>query len=161
MTFKTADLCDQYADTEHFQIAEPIFRRYGAHSTFCGQITTLKVFEDNSLVRKTLEERVDNRVLVIDGGGSHRCALLGGNITTMAVDNGWQGLIVYGCIRDSTEINTMPIGIRALHTHPLRSHKRGVGDRDMLITVAGVNFRTDHYIYVDEDGIIVAPKKLI
>jgi len=161
MTFKTADFCDQYADTEHFQIAEPIFRPYGAHSTFCGQITTLKVFEDNSLVQKTLEEKVENRVLVIDGGGSHRCALLGRNITSMAVGNGWQGIIVYGCIRDSAEIDTMPIGIRALHAHPLKSHTRGVGDRDILITVAGVNFRTDHYIYVDEDGIIVASEELI
>ena len=120
----------------------------------------MKVFEDNSLVRKTLKEKVKNRVLVIDGGGSHRCALLGGNITGMAVDNGWQGLIIYGCIRDSAEINAIPIGIRALHTHPLKSHKRGIGDKDILITFAGVNYRTDHYIYVDEDGIIVAPKRL-
>ena len=161
MAFKTADLCDRYADTEYFQIAEPIFRSYGGHQTFCGQITTLKVFEDNSLVRETLEEKVENRVLVVDGGSSHRCALLGNDLVGMGIENGWQGIIVYGCIRDSAEINAMPIGIRALHTHPLRSRKRGLGDKDKLITFAGINYKTDHYVYVDEDGIIVAPKQLI
>lgn len=161
MTFKTADLCDRYADTEYFQIAEPIFRAYGAHQTFYGQVTTLKVFEDNSLVRQALEEKVENRVLVVDGGGSHRCALLGDNLAGIGIENSWRGIIVYGCIRDSAQIHAMPIGIRALHTHPLRSRKRGIGNKNILITFAGVNFKTDDYVYVDEDGIIVARKQLI
>lgn len=156
MTVCTADLCDQYSEREHFQIAEPMFKCFGAHPAFSGQITTLKVFEDNVLVRQTLSEKVNNRILVIDGGGSHRCALLGDNLAQLACDNGWQGIIIYGCIRDSAAINQLPIGIRALHTHPLKSHKKGQGDRDMLVTFAGVNFKKDHYLYADEDGIIVS-----
>ncbi|MGR9106831.1 MAG: ribonuclease E activity regulator RraA [Gammaproteobacteria bacterium] len=160
MSFKTADLCDAYADKMQVQIAEPIFRIYGRNLSFSGQITTLKIFEDNTLVRSVLENRVENRVLVIDGGGSHRCALLGDNLAKLAVDNGWNGVVVYGCIRDSADINEMPLGVRALHTHPLKSRKRGVGEQDILVTFAGVNFKTDHYIYVDQDGIIVAPEPL-
>lgn len=159
-TFKTADLCDQYAETRHLQIAEPIFRAYGQKKVFSGTVTTLKVFEDNVLIRTLLSEPVQNGVLVIDGGGSHRCGLLGENLSRLAIENGWQGIIVYGCIRDTREIDSLPIGIRALHAHPLKSHKRGTGDRDCLITVAGVNFRSGSEVYVDEDGIVVSDDKL-
>ncbi len=161
MTFKTADLCDEFSDTIHFQIAELIFRAYGGNPSFSGQITTLKIFEDNTLVRELLEQKVSNRVLVVDGGGSHRCALLGDNLAKLAIDNGWEGVIVYGCIRDSADIAEMPLGVRALHTHPLKSSKRGVGEKDILVTFAGVNFKSDHYIYVDKDGIIVSDDALI
>jgi regulator of ribonuclease activity A len=160
MNFTTADLCDAHSEEEHFQIAEPLFKSYGANPAFWGRITTLKVFEDNVLVRQTLEEKVENRVLVIDGGGSHRCALLGSNLAKLAIDNGWQGIIIYGCLRDSAIIDQLPIGIRALHTHPLKSHKRGLGDRDMLVTFAGVNFKKDHFLYADTDGIIVSDTML-
>ncbi len=160
MNFTTADLCDAHSEEEHFQIAEPLFKSYGANPAFCGRITTLKVFEDNVLVRRTLEEKVENRVLVIDGGGSHRCALLGSNLARLAIDNGWQGIIIYGCLRDSALIDQLPIGIRALHAHPLKSHKRGLGDRDMLVTFAGVNFKKDHFLYADTDGIIVSDTML-
>ena len=160
MTFKTSDLCDRFGDTQHLQIADPVLRAFGGHSRFSGPITTLKVFEDNVLIRKTLEEPSAGGVLVIDGGGSHRCALLGGTLTKLACDNGWAGLIVYGCIRDSVEINALPIGVRALHTHPLKSHKKGTGDRDKLISFAGVNFRTGGYVYADEDGVVVADNPL-
>ena len=91
MIISTADLCDQYAEMEHFQVAEPLFKLFGNNSAFSGQITTLKVFEDNVLVRKTLQQPVSDRVLVIDGGGSHRCALLGSNIAQLACDNGMAG----------------------------------------------------------------------
>jgi regulator of ribonuclease activity A len=161
MTFKTADLCDQFGDTHHLQIGEPMFMSFGGNKSFSGRVTTLKVFEDNVLIRATLEEKVTDGVLVIDGGGSRRCALLGGNLSRLACGNGWVGMIVYGCIRDSVEIDELPIGIRALHTHPLKSHKKSAGDRDKLITFAGINFRTGYYAYVDEDGIVVADEKLI
>lgn len=161
MTFKTPDLCDRFADTHHLQIAEPIFRPFGGKTSFSGRVTTLKVFEDNVLIRKTLEEKTEDGVLVIDGGGSHRCALLGGNLAKLAFVNGWQGIIVYGCVRDSLEIDALPIGVRALHTHPLQSHERGTGERDILITLAGVNFRTGYYVYVDEDGVVVSNDKLV
>ncbi|MDF9392016.1 MULTISPECIES: ribonuclease E activity regulator RraA [Methylococcus] len=161
MEFTTADLCDRFHGTHPLQIAEPLFRTFGAVSRFHGRITTLKVFEDNVLIRETVAQKADGRVLVIDGGASHRCALLGGNLARLAADNGWQGIIVYGCVRDSVELGTVPIGIRALHTHPLKSHQRGGGDKDCLITFASVNFRSDHYLYADEDGIVVAEEKLI
>ncbi|MGZ4958329.1 MAG: ribonuclease E activity regulator RraA [Methylomonas sp.] len=160
MSFYTADLCDRFSDKDNFQIAESVFRLFGRQHRFSGQITTLKVFEDDSLVRATVEERVSDRVLVIDGGGSRRCALLGDTLASMALENGWQGIVVYGCIRGSEIIEQLPIGVMALNTHPLRSSKHGHGDRDIMITFAGVNFKKDHYLYADSDGIIVSDTKL-
>ncbi len=156
MLFTTAALCDTYAQQKNFQIAEPIFKTFGNKSAFYGQITTLKVFEDQKLIEQVLQTPVVNRVLVIDGGGSHRCALLGADYATIAYENGWQGLIIYGCVRDSDVLATLPIGIRALHSHPLKSYHRDLGERDNALTFAGVNFKTDHFLYADNDGIIVS-----
>jgi regulator of ribonuclease activity A len=103
---------------------------------------------------------VSNRVLVVDGGGSHRCALVGENLARLAIDNGWEGILVYGCVRDSAIIDQLPIGIRALHTHPLKSHKKDRGDRDLVVNFASVNFKKDHYLYVDTDGIVVSDTML-
>lgn len=161
MIFKTPDLCDRYAETHHLQIADPVFCAFGGHAAFSGRITTLKVFEDNVLLRQVLEEKVENRVLVVDGGGSHRCALVCGELAKLACDHGWQGILVYGCIRNAVDIGHLPIGIRALHTHPLRSHQRGGGNRDNPISFAGVTYRTDSYLYADEDGILVADERLV
>ncbi|TAN52889.1 MAG: RraA family protein [Methylococcaceae bacterium] len=158
--FRTADLCDRYAHVEYFQIAEPVFRCYGSRSAFGGPITTLKVFEDDAPLKQALAQTVDGRVLVVDGGASHRCALLDEDSARLALDNGWQGVIIYGCIRDSASIDRLNLGVRALHAHPLKSHKPGHGSKDVLITFAGVNFRTGHYVYADEDGIIVSADKL-
>jgi regulator of ribonuclease activity A len=160
MTFTTAKLCDTYSGVQTLQISEALFQAYGANSTFSGVITTLKTFEDNVLVRAVLEEKVQNRVLVIDGGGSHRCALINNELATLAVNNGWQGIIIYGCIRDSEMIAKLPIGLRALHTHPLQSHKKDHSDRDLLVSFAGVNFKKDNYLYADMDGIIVSETML-
>ncbi len=160
MSHETADLCDRFAELENFQVAEPLFRHFGKQRRFYGQITTLKVFEDNSLVHNTLAEAGSGRVLVIDGGGSRRCALLGDTLVSKAVENGWQGIVVYGCIRGSEQVDQMPIGVMALNTHPLRSRKHGQGDKDVMITFAGVNFKKDHYLYADADGIIVSETKL-
>lgn len=160
MTLATADLCDQFSKQENFQIAEPLLKLFGKNKAFSGQITTLKVFEDNTLVRQTLEEPVENRVLVVDGGGSRRCALMGDNLAELACRNGWQGIIIYGCIRDSAAINQLPLGVRALNTHPLKSNKHGQGERDLVVTFAGINFKKDHYLYADEDGIIVSDVNL-
>lgn len=160
MSFSTAQLCDAHARDAQFQIAEPLFLAYGKHPAFSGQITTVKTYEDNVLVKTVLEDRVQNRVLVIDGGGSHRCALVDYALVKLAVDNGWTGLLVYGCIRDAARIADLPIGIRALHTHPLSSHKKDHGDRDLVVTFAGVNFKKDHFLYADSDGIIVSAAML-
>lgn len=160
MTFTTAKLCDEYADYPYFQIAEPLFKNFGGKTSFCGQITTLKVFEDNALVKQTLAEQVNQRVLVIDGGGSHRCALIGYELAEIASHNGWQGIIIYGCVRNSVAMQQLPIGIRALHAQPLNSHQRGLGESGNILTFAGVNFKPEHFLYADEDGIIVSETRL-
>jgi regulator of ribonuclease activity A len=160
MTFATARLCDAHAQEAHFQIAEPLFKSYGANPVFWGRITTIKGFEDNALIKTALKEKADGRILVVDGGGSHRCALIDIELAQLAVDNGWQGLVIYGCVRDTVLLAELPIGIRALHAHPLQSHHKNLGDRDLPITFASVNFKKDHFLYADHDGIVVSDKML-
>jgi regulator of ribonuclease activity A len=158
MSFKTTDLCDQYADV--VQIAEPLFGDFGGLIAFAGPIVTLKVFEDNSLVRAALEEPGRGRVLVVDGGGSLRCALLGDQLAALAEANDWAGIVVSGCIRDSAAIAELDIGVKALAVYPLKSVKRGVGERDIPVRFAGVNFIPGHHLYADEDGLLVSEKPL-
>ncbi|EIJ42887.1 RraA family protein [Beggiatoa alba B18LD] len=158
MDYVTPDLCDKYPKV--VKVADPIFRSFGLKTAFGGQIKTVKVHEDNVLVKEILGTAGEGKVLVIDGGASLRCALVGDIIAKSAADNGWAGIIVYGCIRDSSVINTLPIGIKALNTHPLKSHKHGRGDKDVPVTFAGVTFFPDHYVYADADGVIVAEHAL-
>ncbi|HEY0178142.1 MAG TPA: ribonuclease E activity regulator RraA [Dokdonella sp.] len=154
MTAATTDLCDADAD---LQVCAPVFRDYGGRVAFFGPIATLKVFEDNALVAATLEQRGDARVLVVDGGGSLRCALVGGRLGRLAADNGWAGLVVYGCVRDSAELASVPIGIKALATHPRRSVK-GLhgGQAQCALEFAGVRFEPGALLHADADGIVVA-----
>lgn len=158
MDFRTTDLCDEFS--ERLQVAEPVFGDYGGEIMFAGTITTLKVFEDNSLVRAALEEPGAGRVLVVDGGGSMRCALLGDQLAELAEENDWAGVVVNGCIRDSSPISEIPIGVKALGVHPLKSVKRGVGERDIPVRFAGVTFKPGHYLYADEDGLLVSEQPL-
>jgi regulator of ribonuclease activity A len=163
MTFKTPDLCDEF-ETElgkTVRVVTPMFQRYGGRTSFSGQVVTLKIFEDNSLVREAFAEDGRGKVLVIDGGGSLRCALVGDQLAILAAKNGWAGTIVYGCIRDSGDINGIDIGVRALNTHPQKSIKKGVGDRDISVTFGGVTFHPGQYLYADEDGILVSDKALV
>lgn len=161
MYFRTSELCDRHASTQHIQIADPLFKRFGGKPAYSGRVTTLKTFEDDLLLQGILEENGTGRVLVVDGGGSHRCALFDRHLAERACSNGWEGLILYGCVRHSVELESLPIGIRALHAHPFHAHHRGNGDRDILISFASVNFRNDYYVYVDEDGIVIAEQPLI
>jgi len=157
-TIKTADLYDSYGDA--LQVAAPGFRDFGKRDGFCGPIATVKVFDDNSRVRKALEGSGRGRVLVVDGGGSMRCALVGDVLAQLAIDNGWAGIIVNGCIRDSAEIDEMDIGIKALATNPVKSLKRGEGQSELTVIFAGVAFEPEHYVYADRDGIVVSRKDL-
>jgi len=159
MDFKTADLCDQHS-TE-IQIVSPGLLCFGGTAKFCGQIVTLKLFEDNSLLRDLLNETGNGQVIVVDGGGSMRCALLGDMLASKAVQNGWSGLVINGCIRDAAEINQMDIGIRALGTHPLKSNKQGIGEKNLPVNFACTDYRPGSYLYADEDGIVVAPLSLL
>lgn len=140
--------------------AEPLFGSFGGVSAFCGPIRTIKCFEDNSVVAERVREPGEGAVLVVDGGGSMRCALLGDNLATAAVENGWSGVVIYGCLRDVDEIAEMPLGIQALAPHPQKSVKRGVGDRDVVVKFAGVTFAPDAWLYADINGIGVSPVEL-
>jgi regulator of ribonuclease activity A len=159
MRFKTADLCDAHSDK--VQILSPGLNSYGGKRQFYGRIVTLKLFEDNTLLRDLLNEAGEDRVIVVDGGGSMRCALLGDMLSSKAVRNGWGGLVINGCIRDSAEINEMDIGIKALGTHPLKSLKKGVGEKNLPVNFACVEFKPGDYLYADEDGILVAQDSLL
>jgi len=158
MSFKTADLCDEYS--ERLRIAAPMFGNYGGRKAFCGAVSTVKAFEDNSLVREALQEQGEGRVLVVDGGGSLRCALLGDQLATLAQRNGWAGVLVYGCIRDSGDIARIDIGVKALNTHPLKSVKLGLGERDVSVSLAEVTIHKGDYLYADEDGVVIADAPL-
>lgn len=159
MTIKTTDLCDEHSDS--LRILAPIFLDYGGVRAFGGPVSTVKIFEDNSLVRTALEEPGKGRVLVVDGGGSMRCALLGDNLAELGRDHGWSGVLVYGCIRDSADIAGIDIGVKALNTHPLKSVKKGVGERDVPVTFGGVTIRPGDYLYADEDGVVVSETALL
>ncbi len=152
--YRTTDLCDNHSDT--LAIAEPGLRDFGGRLLFHGPISTVKTFEDNSRVREALGEPGDGRVLIVDGGGSMRCALLGDMLAANAIENGWAGVIVNGCIRDGAAIAEMDIGVKAYSTHPLKSVKRGLGDRDVPVRFAGADFIPGHFVYADVDGIVVS-----
>ncbi|MGB7288636.1 MAG: ribonuclease E activity regulator RraA [Candidatus Macondimonas sp.] len=158
MSHATTDLSDAHPDA--IQVAEPMFRDFGGQRAFHGAIATVKLFEDNALVRSILETPGAGRVLVVDGGGSMRCALLGDQLAELAVRNGWAGVVVYGCIRDSEAISQLPLGVKALATHPLKSIKRGEGQREIPVRFAGVHFRPGAWLYADGDGLIVSEQPL-
>jgi regulator of ribonuclease activity A len=151
----TTDLCDEHPEA---QVCEPVFRSFGGRRAFCGPITTLKVFEDNTLVKQAVEGPGEGRVLVVDGGGSRRCGLVGGNLAVSAAANGWAGIVVYGCIRDADELAGQAIGIRALAAFPRRS-ERGLhsGQAGRPVVFAGVVFREGEWLCADSDGVVVLP----
>lgn len=161
--FATCDLCDAHevklADGS-LAILPPVFKAFGQRKRFAGPARTLKVFEDNVLVRAALETPGEGSVLVVDGGGSLRCALVGGNLGLLAQNNGWAGIIVNGCVRDSEELNQCDVGIRALATHPRRSVRKGLGEKDLLVDIAGVTVRPGDWVYADADGILIAQMPL-
>lgn len=158
MPFATPDLCDQFG--AEVRVAEPLFRDWGGLARFAGPIATLRVFEDNALVRQTLETPGNGRVLVVDGGGSLRTALLGGNLAALAHRNGWSGLVIYGCVRDTGELAATPVGVKALQAVPRRSAKDGVGERGVPVAFAGVTFAPGAWLYADGDGIVIADRQL-
>ncbi len=158
MDYVTADLCDAHPDM--VEVVEPLFNNLGGRLSFGGQVVTIKCFEDNSLVKEEVEKPGKGKVMVVDAGGSFRCAMLGDMLAGKAVQNGWEGIIMYGCIRDVDIINELDIGVQALGTHPKKSEKRGVGEYQIPVAFGGVTFVPGDYIYADNDGIIVSPEPL-
>jgi len=159
MGFTTADLSDEFGD--EVRVAAPLFRDWGGSPSFAGMVETLRVFEDNALVRQALETPGRGRVLVVDGGGSHRTALVGGNLAALAHRNGWTGIVVHGCVRDAAEIAGIPIGLKALQAVPRQSAKGGAGERGVPVTFAGLTIVPGFYLYADQDGILVADRDLL
>lgn len=158
MSFKTTDLSDAHPTV---QVGEPLLRHFGGVTSFSGPITTLRVFEDNSLVRATLEEPGSGRVLVVDGGGSLRCALLGDQLAALGAQNGWSGVVIHGCVRDTAELRQINLGVLALAAHPRRSAKAGAGEQGVTLHIAGLTLQPGYYLYADEDGIVVADQALV
>jgi regulator of ribonuclease activity A len=158
MNFKTADLCD--AHSAELQIAEPVFSHFGGLGSFSGPASTIKCFEDNSRVKEAVGEKGNGRVLVIDGGGSLRCALVGDLLAKQALDNGWAGIVVHGCIRDSADLAAFELGVLAVASYPLRSEKKGEGQRDVPVQIPGAIVKPGDWVYADEDGLLIAPRKL-
>lgn len=158
MTLLTADICDKYI-TE-VQVAEPIFQIYGRTHIFAGPIVTVKTVDDYSRVRELVHTNGDGKVLVVDGAGSLRHALMGGNLAAAAAKNGWQGVIFNGCIRDVHELDEVDIGIRALGSTPRRPLNNDQGLVDVAVTFAGVTFAPGNWLYADDDGIVVADNQI-
>ena len=153
----TTDLCDAYPD---IQVCDPVFRTFGGRPSFSGPVTTLKVFEDNTMIKEAVEGPGEGRVLVVDGGGSTRCGLVGGNLAVSAATNGWAGMVVYGCVRDSDELAEQPIGVRALAAFPRKS-RRGLhsGQAGIPVIFASVVFREGEWLAADADGVVVLPEE--
>ncbi len=158
MSFVTCDLCDE--NPELVRIVEPMFNNYGGVSAFHGEIVTVKCHEDNSVVKENVAKPGNGKVMVVDGGGSLRCALLGDMLAEKAAQNGWAGLIIYGCIRDVDEIGKTELGVQALRTIPIKSNRQGRGDLNVQITFGGVTFNPGEYVYADNNGVIVSSEPL-
>ncbi|MFT4193214.1 ribonuclease E activity regulator RraA [Ottowia sp.] len=161
--FATCDLCDAHeGDTSGaFRVLPPVLRDFGAERPFSGAVHTLRAPEDNSRVREAVNSPGEGRVLVIDGGGSLRRALVGGNLAVAAAKNGWAGIVVDGCVRDVAELRAAGIPIRALGLMPLRTDKRGEGQAGEPVRIQGVWVRPGDWLYADEDGIVVSAKPLV
>lgn len=157
MQYVTPDLCDAYPDVA---VVEPMFANFGGHDSFGGEIVTVKCFEDNSVVKEQVEKDGTGKVMVVDGGGSLRRALLGDMLADKAARNGWEGIIIYGCVRDVDVLIQTALGIQALASHPMKTDKRGIGDLNVPVTFGGVTFRPGEFVYADNNGIIVSPVAL-
>lgn len=152
------ELCDQFPDL--VRVVEPMFANFGGRENFGGEIVTIKAFEDNSLVREQVAQPGAGKVLVVDGGASMRRAMLGDMLAEKAASNGWEGIIIYGCIRDVNAIGETDIGVQALGTIPLKTDKKGVGELNIPVTFGGVTFNPGEYVYADNNGVLVSAQKL-
>lgn len=159
MSFVTCDLCDDHPDD--VRVCEPLFGSFGGREVFGGEIVTVKCHEDNSRVKELLATPGKGKVLVVDGGGSLRCALMGDLIGDSAVQNGWEGVIIYGCVRDVDALAQLDLGVHAVAAIPLKSVRKGVGEVNLAVTFGGVTFKAGEFVYADNNGVIVAGRDLL
>lgn len=170
-SFATCDFCDSHKEDSagDFRVLPPVFRDFGQLKKFCGPVETVKCFEDNTLVKAAVDAQgwIDTpkgrvgKVLVVDGGGSLRRALLGGNLGAAAARNGWAGVVIDGCVRDTAELAAQAIGIRALAAMPLPTEKRKQGQAQVAVQLQGVWLRPGDWLYADEDGMVVSSQPLL
>ncbi len=158
MEYNTSALCDIYS--EQVDVLEPMFSNFGGSASFAGQITTVKCFEDNGLIREVLEQDGLGRILLIDGGGSLRCALIDAELASIAEENDWEGILVYGCVREVDELEDMSLGIQALASIPVGAGSQGVGEVDVAVNFGGVTFLPEDYLYADNTGVIISQERL-
>ncbi|MGL5005979.1 MAG: ribonuclease E activity regulator RraA [Plesiomonas sp.] len=158
MKYDTSELCDIYLD--QVDVVEPMFSSFGGRSAFSGKITTIKCFEDNQLISEVLEENGLGRVLLVDGGGSVRRALIDAALARKACDNAWEGIIVYGAIRQVDELEESDIGIQALAPIPVGADQQGHGETDVPVNFGGVTFLPEDHVYADSTGILLSPEPL-
>ena len=158
MSWSTPDLCDAYP--EQVSVLAPMLRNFGGRSAFCGEIVTVKCFEDNSKVKEQAALPGEGKVLVVDGGGSLRRALLGDQIAANAARNGWEGMIFHGCVRDVDALSLLALGVQAMAAIPLKTEKRGLGDVNAQVSFGGVDFVPGEFVYADNNGVIVSPQAL-
>ncbi len=158
MERSTADLCDAHND---IQVVQPLFHDFGGRRAFHGPIATVRIADDNTSVRALLEQPGAGRVLVVDNGGSLRCAVVGDQLATLLHDNGWAGIVVYGCVRDVAELAAESIGIKALAAHPRKSEKGlHTGHTGRVLEFAGARIAPDDWLYADTDGVLVSARQL-
>lgn len=166
MTISTCDLCDTHesdiggANEKNIRILPDVYNSYGAIRSFFGPVHTLRCPEDNSQVREAVAQAGQGRVLVVDGGGMTRKALVGGNLAAMAAKNAWAGIVVFGAVRDAAELQAAPLGIKALALCPLRTEKRGLGESAVVVQLSGYAVRPGDWLYADDDGILISASAL-
>lgn len=158
MQYNTSELCDTFA--EHVDVLDPIFEHYGGITSFGGQVQTLKCFEDNALIATILQQDGRGKVLVIDGGGSTRRGLIDAEIAELATENNWEGLVVYGSVREVDALEDLNIGILALNSIPVSADDQGIGEEDVAVNFAGVTFLPDDHLYADSTGTILSADPL-
>ncbi|MGL5128662.1 MAG: putative 4-hydroxy-4-methyl-2-oxoglutarate aldolase [Aeromonas popoffii] len=153
------DLCDQHDAA--LQVADPLFHNFGGKPLFYGQAVTLSCYEDNSLVRELVTRPGQGRVMVIDGGGSLRRALLGDQLALKAAEQGWEGILIHGAVRDVGTLATLALGVKALAACPVKTEKLGKGELDAVVSFAGVTIHPGDYVYADLNGVVVSATRLI
>ena len=158
MEYSTSDLCDTYVDL--VDVVEPMFASFGGRSSFGGQIVTVKCFEDNGIIQEIVQQSGEGRVLLVDGGGSMRRALLDADIAATATDNGWEGIICYGCVRHVDALEELDIGIQAIASIPVAAESESVGEHDVAVNFGGVTFLPEDHVYADTTGVILSPDAL-
>ncbi|MDF2179194.1 ribonuclease E activity regulator RraA [Aliiglaciecola sp. CAU 1673] len=158
MDYNTSELCDLFADS--VDVVEPMFVSYGGRSSYGGEITTVKCFEDKGLIDKVLQEPGKGKVLLVDGGGSLRRALIDANTAQLAVDNGWEGIVCYGSVREVDALEDFDLGIHALASIPVSAEYEQIGEVDIAVNFGGVTFLPEDHLYADSTGIILSPEPL-